>query len=111
MGQYDSRDKDLHEAPQGNNSAELTETRLFGFSVPEARIHALLDTWVHPNLGVMSSGAFVAQGMRHHHGAADIPMCRVGQPEEIASAISWICSDRPSCVTGAAIRADGGMSL
>lgn len=34
---------------------------------------------------------------------------RVGQPEEIANAVVWLCSDEASFVTGAIVPVDGGM--
>lgn len=34
---------------------------------------------------------------------------RVGQPEEIADAVVWLCSDSASFITGATIPVDGGM--
>jgi len=37
-----------------------------------------------------------------------IPMRRVGKPEEIASAVLWLCSDGASYVTGQSISVDGG---
>ena len=36
------------------------------------------------------------------------PVGRLGQPEEIADAVVWLCSDRSSFVTGQAIAVDGG---
>lgn len=36
------------------------------------------------------------------------PMGRIGTPEEIASAVVWLCSDKASFMTGQAIAADGG---
>lgn len=39
---------------------------------------------------------------------AQIPLRRVGQPEEIANMVAWCCSDRASYVTGAAYNVDGG---
>ncbi len=41
---------------------------------------------------------------------ATTPMGRVGQPEEIANAVVWLCSDKASYVTGHALVADGGMT-
>ena len=38
----------------------------------------------------------------------EIILGRIGQPEEIADAVTWLCSDRASFVTGQAIAVDGG---
>jgi len=39
---------------------------------------------------------------------AQIPAGRMGDPEEIAEMVVWLCSDRASYVTGAAYNVDGG---
>lgn len=40
--------------------------------------------------------------------AAGEPMGRMGTPEEIAAAVTWLCCDRASFVTGQALAVDGG---
>jgi NAD(P)-dependent dehydrogenase (short-subunit alcohol dehydrogenase family) len=42
---------------------------------------------------------------------ARIPMGQAGQPEEIARAVTWLCSNDSSFITGAAIPVDGGRTL
>jgi len=40
-----------------------------------------------------------------------IPMGRVGRPEEIATAVLWLCSEAASYVTGQSISVDGGFVM
>jgi NAD(P)-dependent dehydrogenase (short-subunit alcohol dehydrogenase family) len=40
--------------------------------------------------------------------AARIPLGRVAEPDELAEAIVWLCSDRASFTTGASLVVDGG---
>ena len=38
------------------------------------------------------------------------PMRRIGQSEEVAEAVLWLCSEQSSFITGATVPIDGGMS-
>lgn len=42
---------------------------------------------------------------------ASVPMSRAGQPDEIASAVIWACSEAASYLTGATLCVDGGMVI
>ena len=44
----------------------------------------------------------------HDQMASDLPLRRMGKPEEVAEAVVWFCSDAASFVTGAALPIDGG---
>lgn len=41
----------------------------------------------------------------------NVPMERIGRPEEIANAVLWLCSDAASYVTGQSISVDGGFVM
>ena len=41
--------------------------------------------------------------------ARAIPMGRLGQPNEIAEAVVWLCSDASSFMTGHPLVLDGGL--
>ena len=39
---------------------------------------------------------------------ADVPLRRIAEPDEIARAVVWLCSDAASYITGSTIVVDGG---
>ena len=43
--------------------------------------------------------------------ASQVPIGRPGRPEEIASAVLWLCSPSASYVIGHALTVDGGMTV
>jgi NAD(P)-dependent dehydrogenase (short-subunit alcohol dehydrogenase family) len=55
--------------------------------------------------GTLSNPAFLAAKI------ADIPLRRIGQPEDMASAAVYLASEESNFVTGHALVVDGGMSV
>jgi len=50
-----------------------------------------------------------AAGGKPHDFASFVPMGRIGQPEEIAHGVVWLCSDQARFVTGHTLPIDGGV--
>jgi glucose 1-dehydrogenase len=65
-----------------------------------------------PGAIVTPINKFVLDDPEQKHAVeGEIPLGRMGQPEEIAAAVAWAASDEASYVTGTTIVVDGGMSL
>lgn len=43
--------------------------------------------------------------------ADQVPMGRLADPEEIARAVLWLCSDEAGFITGQALAPDGGWMI
>ncbi len=56
-----------------------------------------------------AKAAGVTEEEIHKRWAADIPLRRLGKPEEIADAIVWLASNQAAYVTGQTILVDGGI--
>ena len=44
-------------------------------------------------------------------GARAVPMQRIGESDEVAAAVCWLCSDEASYITGAIVNVSGGREL
>ena len=43
--------------------------------------------------------------------AKEIPLARMGQPEDVANAVAFLASDQASYITGQVLHVDGGMVM
>jgi glucose 1-dehydrogenase len=67
---------------------------------------------VAPGAIVTPINQFVLDDPEEKHAVeSEIPLARMGQPEEIAAAVAWAASDQAGYVTGTTLVVDGGMSL
>lgn len=90
----------------------------------KAAINHMAASWAlelapqHIRVNVVEPGWIDTPGERVHNseeliasGGSRIPLGRLGLPEEVAKAVTFLVSDDASYITGAVIRVDGGFSL
>ncbi|ROO87085.1 NAD(P)-dependent dehydrogenase (short-subunit alcohol dehydrogenase family) [Actinocorallia herbida] len=62
-----------------------------------------------PGLSGLAPDPEQAAGLRRHL-AAQVPLGRLGRPEEIAAAVAFLASDQSSFITGSSLYVDGGLN-
>lgn len=75
-----------------------------GFGI---RVNALCPSAID---GSMLRGFMANRGLSEEQMTSFVPIGRIGQPEDVAEAVLFLCSDRASYITGATLEVDGGMS-
>jgi NAD(P)-dependent dehydrogenase (short-subunit alcohol dehydrogenase family) len=80
----------------------LTKTAALEYADANIRVNAVCPGYIRTR---MTEDTFRRRGETI---LAQVPMRRIGVPEEIAEMVVWLCSDRASYVTGAAYNVDGG---
>ena len=83
----------------------LTKTAALEYATAGIRVNAVCPGYIQTPLieeALTSNPALEAQIVTRH------PVGRMGQPEEIAEAVVWLCSDAASFVTGHTMTVDGG---
>ena len=85
----------------------LTKTAALEYARQHIRINAVCPVYTHSAMidELLQAAPVMEERMRRM-----IPMGRLGYPEEIAQAISWLCSDSNAFFTGQALQLDGGMT-
>src|SRR3954466_9570499 len=85
----------------------LTRTAALEYVKKGIRVNA-----VNPGLIDTQIGHDVFKGDEHVYSEAakSVPIGRAGRPEEIASAVLWLCSSAASYVVGQGLTVDGGMT-
>src|SRR5947209_15509668 len=80
----------------------LTKTAAIEYAEAHIRVNAVCPGYINTRM--------TEETMRRRGEAilAQVPFHRMGNPEEIAEMVVWLCSDRASYVSGAAYNVDGG---
>ena len=86
----------------GLTKAAALENASFGI-----RVNALCPSAID---GEMLRGFMAHRGISEEQLLANVPIGRVGKPEDVAEAVLFLCSERASYITGATLEVDGGMS-
>jgi len=90
----------------------LTKAAALDYASQNIRINAVCPGIVDTPMMDRFGGGTADGKQRELAGAAAAePIGRAGKPEEIATAVLWLCSDAASFVVGSAIVVDGGHSL
>jgi len=80
----------------------LTKTAALEYAADNIRVNAVCPGYIKTRM------TEDAMGRRGDQIMAQIPFRRMGEPEEIAEMVVWLCSDRASYVSGACYNVDGG---
>jgi 3-oxoacyl-[acyl-carrier protein] reductase len=95
-----------HSLPRANRSAFVaSKAGVIGFTKEAAREFAAFGVRIN---AVCPANIF---GDSENPNLDAIPQGRLGQPEEVASVVLFLCSDAASFITGQAIHVDGGESM
>lgn len=86
----------------------LTKTAALEHAARGIRINAVCPAFIETPLVMERTSAAGSNPAHYQHIASLHPMKRLGQPEEIAAAMLWLCSDEASFITGHALMVDGG---
>jgi len=80
----------------------LTKTAALEYADAKIRVNAVCPGFIQTQMTEDTMRRRGEQIMTH------IPVRRMGQPQEIAEMVVWLCSERASYVTGVAYNVDGG---
>jgi len=86
----------------------LTKSAALEYAARGIRIHAVCPGIIETPMvdGMLTSEAEAMKEMMK-----DVPIGRLGRPEEIAAAVLWLCSPGASFVIGHALAVDGGYTI
>lgn len=93
----------LHYAASKHAVVGMTRSAGVDYSARGIRVNAVCPGAINTPMVARSIAAGFKEMIENLH-----PMGRIGEPQEIADAVLWLCSDQASFVTGHALPVDGG---
>jgi len=87
----------------------LTTSAALEYAAKGIRINAVCPGLIHTPMADQMMAAGQADALNAM--LKDVPIGRLGRPEEIASAVLWLCSSAASLMVGHALAVDGGYTV
>jgi NAD(P)-dependent dehydrogenase (short-subunit alcohol dehydrogenase family) len=87
----------------------LTKSAALEYAARGIRINAVCPGLIHTPMAEQIMAAGQADALNAM--LKDVPIARLGRPEEIAEAVLWLCSPGASLVVGHALVVDGGYTI
>ena len=88
----------------------LTKAMALDHSHENIRVNCICPTIVETELGTLSMAKAPDPDAERRKRAAEIPIGRLGQPDDVAQMAVYLASDESSWVTGTALPLDGGLT-
>ena len=87
----------------------LTKSAAIDYAARGIRINAVCPGLIHTPMAEQMMAAGQTDALNAM--LKEVPIGRLGRPEEIASAVLWLCSDAATLVVGHALVVDGGYTI
>jgi NAD(P)-dependent dehydrogenase (short-subunit alcohol dehydrogenase family) len=95
--------------PSKAGAVQLTQTLALEGARHQIRANVLCPVWTQtPMVDAFVKGMKTGDDVGRARLVADIPLGRLGKPEDVASAAVFLCSDEASFITGVVLPVDGG---
>jgi meso-butanediol dehydrogenase/(S,S)-butanediol dehydrogenase/diacetyl reductase len=87
--------------------AQLTRALAIDHGADGIRVNGVCPGWIEAPM----NSAFFAIGPHIKEQASRLhPICRIGQPEEVAASVAFLASNDASFITGTLLNVDGGIT-